>query len=425
MLLVDDGESQGPELYRILNQRMCADQDADAAVLQSRMDFAPCGGTRIPGEQSALHARGRKVFGDIRKVLLGKDFGRGHHAGLVTVPHSDEGTQDRDHGLAGTDVPLQQAVHLMAAAHVLADFPDDPFLGIGQFIRKRVVASVEGFPDRRHGKAHHTAAADIFLLEEGQLQKEKLLKFKPIRGFGQGLLVHREMDLPKGKAERNQAFFPQDILGKGFFQHGQDAFKGGAHKPCHHPAGDAGVLEFLRRGVYTGKPSAGKGRIRRIHLRMHHVQVIVEHRRLAEEDEHGPGNQARMHPLDPLEKDDFHLAAAVADDGLEPGNRIVLELFRRQFRPVFRQQAHLHHRGPHLYLRQVRVHVGNPDDGAAVDVAEGIQVHKVTDRTDSQFGFQKLRPFGTHARQILYGGIHVHPYKDTIFSGSEMSLPFN
>ena len=295
----------------------------------------------------------------------------------------------------------------MAAAHVFPDFPDHAFLGAGERIRKRVVASIERLSHQRHGKPLLAAAADVFLLEQGQLQQEKLFEFKPIRCLGQGVLVLRKVDLPKREAQRYQPFFPKHVLRQGLLQAGQNPFQCGAHHFQHDLAGDAAVLEFFRGRIYAGKDAGGL-RIRRIHFRMHHVQPPVEQGGLAEEDETAAGKQPAVLPFDSLEKHHFHLPALVCHQHRQAAGHIVLELVCRQLRTVFGIDADFEHSGPHLHIGLVRVHIGNKLDAAAVYVAERIQVQQIAYRSDSQLGAQKLCPFWAHSRQVLYGCIHIH-----------------
>ena len=70
---------------------------------------------------------------DGRKVLLGQDFRRGHNTGLITVVQRDEHRHQRYQRFPRTYIALQQAVHLLARAHILADFTDDALLGFRQW----------------------------------------------------------------------------------------------------------------------------------------------------------------------------------------------------------------------------------------------------------------------------------------------------
>ena len=59
------------------------------------------------------HRHARRAGPHARRVLLGEHLGRRHQRALVTALHRRQQRRDRDHGLAGADVALQQPVHRM------------------------------------------------------------------------------------------------------------------------------------------------------------------------------------------------------------------------------------------------------------------------------------------------------------------------
>ena len=207
VLLVHDGQAQGPELHRVFNQGMRANQNADAAIQQAGVDFPSPGGRGGAGEQGALDTGGSQVFGDIGVMLLGKDFRGGHDAGLVAVSHGNKGTEYRHHGFSGAYVSLEEAVHLVAALHILPDFPYHALLGAGELVGKGVVAVVERLAHLGHGEAHGVVAADILLFEEAQLEQEQFLKLEAVGCLGQSRLVHGKVNLSECVGDGHQALF--------------------------------------------------------------------------------------------------------------------------------------------------------------------------------------------------------------------------
>ncbi len=149
---------------------------------------------------------------------------------------------------------------------------------------------------------------------------------------------------------------------------------------------------------------------------MHHVQAVVEHRRLAEEDEGRTGFKPFVHPFHAFEENRLHFSGAVAHDGTHAAHRIVLEFFGREFGAVLGKEAYFEHRGFHLHLRQFRLHIGNTHNDAAVYITERIQPHQISHGGNAQFALQKLRAFGPHTRQILYACIHRHIYANIRYS---------
>ncbi len=61
-------------------------------------------------------------------MLRGEDLGGRHERGLVAVLHGDEHGLQRDDGLAGADVALQQAAHGAGLAHVGNDLAEGALL---------------------------------------------------------------------------------------------------------------------------------------------------------------------------------------------------------------------------------------------------------------------------------------------------------
>ncbi len=99
-------------------------------------------------------------------MLLRQDFCRRHYTCLKTVSYGYESRKDGHHRLSAADISLKEAVHLVAALHVVPDLCDHPFLSPGKGEGERFVAFVEGLSDLRHMDALFCAAAYIFLFQE-------------------------------------------------------------------------------------------------------------------------------------------------------------------------------------------------------------------------------------------------------------------
>ena len=69
---------------------------------------------------------------DGRMMLLGEHLSRRDKHRLMAGTRRLQHGRDRDHGLAGTDLALQQALHRIFAGHVRADIIDDLPLAAGQ-----------------------------------------------------------------------------------------------------------------------------------------------------------------------------------------------------------------------------------------------------------------------------------------------------
>ena len=122
-------------------------------------------------------------------MLLGKNLCGRHDAGLIAVPHCDQSGKHSDHCLARTHIPLKKPVHLSAAHHVRTDFLYHALLGTCKFVWQSTVASIESRADLRHRNPDRGTAADIFLLQQRQLQKEQFLPFETVPGLLKSVLV--------------------------------------------------------------------------------------------------------------------------------------------------------------------------------------------------------------------------------------------
>ena len=112
VLLVDDGEAEVVEGHVGLEEGVGADQDRGVAVGErARACAARSAPLSRPVSRSrrtpAASASGRERV----VVLAGEDLGRGHQRRLAAGLDGGEHGEERDQGLAGADVALEQAVH--------------------------------------------------------------------------------------------------------------------------------------------------------------------------------------------------------------------------------------------------------------------------------------------------------------------------
>ena len=85
MLLVNHHKRQPVELDRLLNQRMGAHDDLDAAIGQAGVDLIPLLTGDAAREQTNVGRTARPTLEEARQgaiVLLGQDLGGGHHRSL-------------------------------------------------------------------------------------------------------------------------------------------------------------------------------------------------------------------------------------------------------------------------------------------------------------------------------------------------------
>ena len=202
------------------------------------------------------------------------------------------------------------------------------------------------------------------------------------------------MDVAQGEAQRNQPFFPEDVVRKGLFHLRQRQVQRPHHQFVHHLPRDARVLEFLGTGVHAGQHARALlpfrllfGRCRRVvNLRMNQVDASLEGFRLAEKDKGRSRLQPGFDVLQSLEKDQFQLAGSVLYPHTQPFSA---HEFRR------------FHPGENLDERHVGRKVGNAMEGAPVDVPERIEADQVADGFHTQLTAQKSGPFRPYPAQVL------------------------
>ena len=214
VLLVDDGQAQVLENHLAFNQRVGAHHDLHGAISQTRVnlfslrDFS---GTRQQGEVD-IHVF--QLLLQSGEMLRGQDFRGCHQAGLEAVVQSQEHYHQRHDGLAAAHIALQQAVHLVARAQVLADFLDDALLGVGQWEGEMVfVEAVEIVAHHIEDMAFDGLFAVHLVAQHLELEEEMLLVFQSARGLLDFDVVGRQMDFVIGVTARYQLVFLDECLG--------------------------------------------------------------------------------------------------------------------------------------------------------------------------------------------------------------------
>ncbi len=144
MLLVDDRDTEAGELRVAVEERVGADEDVDLPRLQPGRDAAAFGRGRAVrqerdadgpvGEQrtGCRHGESLEQAQRAEVVLLGEHFGGCHERTLVAALDRDEQGRERNHGLARTDVALQQPVHRRGAREVVLDLGEGALLVAGE-----------------------------------------------------------------------------------------------------------------------------------------------------------------------------------------------------------------------------------------------------------------------------------------------------
>lgn len=226
VLLVHDDQTQVVELHLVLDQRVCADDDAGLArdQVQERLSAA-CGAHR-PGEQhhlggvlgAAQHpALGQLAhhLGDRPVVLLGEHLGGREHGRLTTGVDDGEHGAQRHHRLARTHFALEQPVHRMLGGQVVEDLPGDLLLTLGEGEGE---AGVEGGEEAVGGGTAGDGGklcVGVTAAGEGDLEDEGLVPLEAVAGAVPVRLGVGPVDLQEGFWQRYQASALAQRLGQG------------------------------------------------------------------------------------------------------------------------------------------------------------------------------------------------------------------
>ena len=139
VLLVDHDQAEVEELDLVLQQGVGADHDPGLADRETGQRLGALGLGHRAGEQldvrPAHHPAGRQVAehrGDRAVVLLGQHLGGRQQRGLAAGVDDAEHRAQRDQGLAGADLTLEQPVHRMRLGEVGLDLGADLQLAGGQ-----------------------------------------------------------------------------------------------------------------------------------------------------------------------------------------------------------------------------------------------------------------------------------------------------
>jgi hypothetical protein len=128
VLLVHHRDGQVVELHAFLDQRMRADHDPRPFEL--RLHRA--------GEERNGHPEVGAQRLDREEVLLGQRLGRRHQRSAEARFHGSEQSVERDDGLAGADVALEQPLHRRFAGKIAVDLRDRLLLVGGQLERQQL-----------------------------------------------------------------------------------------------------------------------------------------------------------------------------------------------------------------------------------------------------------------------------------------------
>ena len=109
------GDHSHPAWQRLKFEELLAQQLAQAQARQERLHLRAPLALAAAGEPGDAHAQRRQPLHQLLEMLLGQDLGGRHQRTLPAGVDGQRRGQRRDHGLARTDVALQQPVHGLGA----------------------------------------------------------------------------------------------------------------------------------------------------------------------------------------------------------------------------------------------------------------------------------------------------------------------
>ncbi len=119
---------------------------------------------------------------DREEVLLGEDLGRRHEGALPPGLDRPEQRRQRDDGLPGADVALQQPLHRRRAREIAVDLGDRPFLRLGQGEGQHRAVALQELAAGRQRLGDQLLALGR-PARERELEDEELVEGEPLPGL--------------------------------------------------------------------------------------------------------------------------------------------------------------------------------------------------------------------------------------------------
>ena len=151
MLLVDDHQPEFVKRHRVLDERVRANDKVNRARGQLRLDLTAFFRRRRASDERHAEARGFQQPANGDEVLFGQDLGWRHEGNLEAVLHRHDCGDQRDDGLARSDIALEQTVHRLRPLHVFDDLGNHLLLIAGELERQHAARGLADFvgDDRR------------------------------------------------------------------------------------------------------------------------------------------------------------------------------------------------------------------------------------------------------------------------------------
>ena len=194
VLLVDDDQSEPPELDRSLDQGVRADQDVHVSPLERGEEFPPLAASDPAREEPEAGARPLHPTRQALRVLFRQDFRGRHQSALDAVSCRQQEGEPRHNGLSASDVALEEPRHRSSRREVGGDLADRPFLRAGQLEGKRGPRARPEGVVRFQDETRPLAKPGALLLDSGREREQLFAHEGAPRGrrfFDGGRKMHR------------------------------------------------------------------------------------------------------------------------------------------------------------------------------------------------------------------------------------------
>ena len=247
-------------------------------------------------------------------MLAGQDLGGSQERRLSPRVHGRQHGAQRDHGLAGTHLALQQAMHGHLGGQVAGDLIAHLALASGELERQSLIECREQ-ATLAWGSGGGALAADLGPpLMQRDLEDQRLLIPQTMPGsldLGPGI---RGVDPPQGLQPRHQGSRSHDVRGDGIGHAGQ----GVQHQPgtLTDPPGVHALDLAIHRDEGLALPVVDL--VDQRVTRMSELEAAIKGRHLAGEDPAHPGLE-RLAVAHGFEEDQVELGAPITDGDRQDG----------------------------------------------------------------------------------------------------------
>ena len=276
MLLVHDGQVQSVKRGAALDDRLRADHHVHAAALHVAPDAPLVSGWNAAGDQFHSHAQGRQQIAQRGGVLFGQHFGGRHDGSLPAVANDRVQRAGRHHGLAGTDVSLQQPAHGPVAPQVVQDLGHGHALAVRQLEGQLAPKRRQCVPVDAYGTSWLAFAPGLAAAQDCNLVDQQLRECEATRGNLGGGGVRRKVEMADCRRDIRQVVCPP-LLGVQRLGYGD----GEVLDRQRHPAAQLPLRKPARERIH-GDQTPG------VHHAVH-VQLVLRAGQLAVVG-------ARLHP---------------------------------------------------------------------------------------------------------------------------------